>query len=138
MATTITKSSGGSKTLTFTTKLNLDFDKAYNDIENASMVVLRLFMEDAHKFAEQVTPKRQGGLRASVTKQVVGPTKGIMRWAVNYAAVQEEGQRRNPKTGKMIVFSNYTTPGTHAHFVQEGIEKAIAKIPMYLQLGGLN
>lgn len=119
------------------TSVKLNFNKPLDEIENSIAIALRMLMEETHRQAEPVTPKKYGGLRASVTKQMTSKTTGIMRWAVPYASVQEEGMRRNPRTGEMIIFSNYTTPGTHAGYIQEGIEKAIPKLAYFLQVGGL-
>lgn len=115
----------------------LKLDSASNRVENAASIAIRLMMEDVHQMSTPVTPKSAppngGSLRASVTKQMQTPLLGIMRWNVPYAQYQERGMRADGSRPVM----KYTTPGTHAHFVEESIEKAKQKIPQYLRAGGL-
>lgn len=118
--------------------VKLNFNKPLVEIENSVAIAIRLLMEETHRQAEPITPKRDGGLRASVTKQMTSNTTGVMRWAVNYADVQERGWRTNPRTGEPIYFTHYSTPGTHAGYIQEGITKALPKLPYFLQVGGLD
>lgn len=125
----------------FKAQANLNWTKPMVDIENGVAIMLRQMMEDTHRFSLPITPKRVdpigGSLRASVTKQMVSNDKGVMRWAMNYAAVQEQGGRTDPRTGKYIVFQNYSTPGTHAHFISESVQKVMNNLPYYLEIGGL-
>ena len=121
----------------FHVETNINTIGAENQIDNALAVIIRMMMEDIHRIAEPVTPKKSGNLRTGVTKVMEGPRTGIMRWHEPYAAVQEKGYRIDPRTGKMIVFTHYTTPGTHAGFVEEALNKVSERLPMYVQAGGL-
>lgn len=121
--------------MAFTTKLR--FQEATSQVENACQVAIRLMMEDVHNLSTPITPKSAppdgGSLRASVTKTMPSKMVGIMTWNVPYAQYQERGARAD---GLRPVF-NYTTPGTHAHFVKESVEKVVKRIPSYLRMGGL-
>ena len=110
--------------------------KLKNDLETTIGLTIRMMMEDTQRLAEPITPKREGTLRKEVTKVMDGNTRGIMRWHVPYAEVQEKGYRINPKTGEPIYFTHYTTPGTHAGFIEEALLEVKNRFPQYLQIGG--
>ena len=112
---------------------HLKFDSATQKVQNAASFAIRMMMEDTHTLANPITPYKDNGLRTSVSKQMETPLKGVMKWNVPYAQYQERGMRAD---GTRVV-RNYTTPGTHAHFVEESVEKVVQKVPMYLKAGGL-
>lgn len=114
-------------------EVNLRFPLVEQQVENACSVAIRMMMEDIHTLANPVTPYKNNGLRTSVTKQMETPLKGVMRWNVPYAQYQERGMRAD---GTHVV-KRYTTPGTHAHFVEEAVNKVTPKIADYLRMGGL-
>lgn len=118
-------------------KTNLKFDKAVNDVENSMSLALRFMLDGIHQKAEPRTPLKDYGLRPSVSKRVLAPDRAVISWNIEYAGAQEEGGRTDPRTGKYIVFKNYTTPGTGAHFVEKSVNEVMNNIPYYLQLGGL-
>lgn len=110
--------------------VNLKFDQAYQRIENACAIAIRQMMEDVHTLSTPITPYKGGHLRTSVSKQMVSPTVGVMTWHAPYAEYQERGYGKYP-------FVHYTTPGTHAGFIEESINRVVAQLPRYIQLGGL-
>lgn len=118
-------------------EVNLRFPQVEQQVENACSIAIRMMMEDIHMLANPVTPKRPapvgGNLRTSITKQMETPLKGVMRWNVPYAQYQERGMRAD----KTHVVKRYSTPGTHAHFVEESINKVTPRIADYLRMGGL-
>lgn len=113
--------------------VNLRFPMVEQQAKNACQIAIRMMMEDIHNYSTQITPYKEGALRTSVTKQMPQPLVGIMTWNVPYAQYQERGMRAD---GTHIV-RNYTTPGTHAHFVEESLDKVVQRIPQYLRMGGL-
>lgn len=114
-------------------EVNLRFPQVEQQVENACSIAIRMMMEDMHTLANPITPYKNNGLRTSVTKQMETPLKGVMRWNVPYAQYQERGMRAD---GTHVV-KRYTTPGTHAHFVEESINKVTPRIADYLRMGGL-
>lgn len=118
-------------------KVNLKLDYATHRIENAASLAIRMLMEDVHQHSTQITPKSAppngGSLRASVSKTMPSRLQGVMIWNVPYAQYQERGMTA---TGQRKV-QNYTTPGTHAHFVSESVASAMTRLPQYLKMGGL-
>lgn len=113
---------------------HLKLDGATQKIQNAASFAIRTMMEDTHSLANPITPyEHNNALRTSVSKQMVTPLKGVMKWNVPYAQYQERGMRAD---GTRVV-RNYTTPGTHAHFVEESVNKVVKRIPNYLKAGGL-
>lgn len=112
---------------------HLKLDGATQKIQNATSFAIRMMMEDTHSLANPITPYKHNALRTSVSKQMVTPLKGVMKWNVPYAQYQERGMRAD---GTRVV-RNYTTPGTHAHFVEESVNKVVKRIPTYLKAGGL-
>lgn len=117
--------------MTMTTHLRIG--EVPQQAQNACQIAIRMMMEDAHNLSTPITPYKEGGLRTSVTKQMPTPLLGIMTWNVPYAQYQEKGMRAD---GTHIV-RNYTTPGTHAHFVEESLNKVAQRIPQYIRMGGL-
>lgn len=103
---------------------------AEQKVENAASIAIRMMMEDVHSLSNPITPKKEGTLRASVSKQMAGPLLGIMKWHAPYAEYQERGYGKYP-------FIHYTTPGTHAHFIEESVNQSIARFPQYIKMGGL-
>lgn len=101
-----------------------------NDISNKVGITIRLMLEDAHRIANPVTPKKDGGLRTAVNKQMESNSKGVIEWRVPYAWYQERGYTSGPVV-------NYTTPGTHAGFAEEGINSVMNNLSKYLSMGGL-
>ena len=113
--------------------VNLKLDQVQRQVENSAAIAIRMMMEDTHTISLPVTPLKNNALRTSVTKQMFGPTLGIMTWHVPYAAYQERGMRAD---GSHVV-RNYTTPGTHAHFAEESVRQVVAQLPKYVNMGGL-
>lgn len=114
--------------------VNFKLNNAVQQVENACSIAIRMMMEDIHTYSTPITPKRPapvgGNLRTSVSKQMVSPTVGIMTWHAPYAEYQERGYT----TGPVV---HYSTPGTHAHFVEESVNKVIPRLAEYLKMGGL-
>lgn len=104
------------------------------ELENKMSVSIRMMMEDIHTLSTPITPKRPdpigGTLRAAVSKQMVSPTMGIIKWHAPYAEYQERGFT----TGPVV---NYSTPGTHAHFIEESVNQVVNNLQKYLAMGGL-
>ena len=96
-----------------------------------------MLMEDTHEYSTPITPKRPdpigGTLRTAITKNMVSPTLGIMKWHAPYAEYQERGYTSMNKP-----VQHYSTPGTHAHFVEESVKQALTKVGLYLKMGGLD
>ena len=101
--------------------------KAY--MENNISLGLRLMLEDTHRLANQVTPYQYGTLRTMVRKQMETPTSGVISWYAPYAWYQERGFT----TGPVV---NYTTPGTHAWFAKESVEKVVDNARNYFMQSG--
>lgn len=112
---------------------HLNLTGATQRVENACQIAIRLMMEDVHNLSTPITPYKDNGLRTSVTKTMPSKLVGIMTWNVPYAQYQERGMRAD---GSRVV-KNYTTPGTHAHFVEESVNKVVQRVPNYLRMGGL-
>lgn len=114
--------------------VNLKFPMVEQQAKNACQIAIRMMMEDVHNLSTPITPKRPapvgGNLRTSVSKQMMSPLVGVMKWHAPYAEYQERGYT----TGPVV---NYSTPGTHAHFVEESLDKVVQRIPQYLRMGGL-
>ena len=113
---------------------NLHLESAEQQVENACSLAIRMLMEDTHIHSTPITPKRPdpigGNLRTSVSKQMPTPLLGIIKWHAPYAEYQERGYTTGPVT-------HYSTPGTHAHFIEESVNHAMANLPQYLKMGGL-
>ncbi len=120
--------------MSITITVPIHLEGAVQQVENACSIAIRMMMEDIHTLANPITPKRPapigGNLRTSVSKQMLSPTVGMIKWHAPYAEYQERGYTTGPVT-------HYSTPGTHAHFVEESVEKVIQRIPQYLKYGGL-
>lgn len=86
--------------------------------ERQSSLFLRLLLEDVERYSEPITPRREGTLRRSTLKQVVGH-RGQIVWKPEYAAAQEVGTTRG------FPIKRYTTPGTGKGYAKKGVEKAI-------------
>lgn len=120
--------------MSITMTVPLHLENTIQQVENACSIAIRAMMEDVHTLSTPITPKRPdpigGNLRASVSKQMPTPLLGIMKWHAPYAEYQERGYTSGPVT-------HYSTPGTHAHFVEESVLKVMERIPAYIKMGGL-
>ena len=87
-------------------------------IGNNIDLAIRMMLEDIHREAEPITPYKHGTLRTMVTKNMEGVHHGSITWFAPYAAYQERGYTTGPVT-------HYTTPGTHAHFAEESVNKVV-------------
>lgn len=96
-----------------TLKLSAQFGQRAN-------VFIRLMMDEVEGIADPNTPRRDGPLRQSKVKTVKRKT-GTMIWRKKYAAAQEAGQIK--RGGQIIVFKNYTTPGTGPHFAHNATKE---------------
>lgn len=81
------------------------------------------FINGVVKTAEPITPKKEGELVGSVSKEVIGRLGRIV-WQRVYAGYQEFGQRLD---GSHRV-KKYTTPGTDKHFASKSVEVELAKV----------
>ena len=106
-----------------------------NDIENRKSLMLRFMIEDIYAKATPKTPLRSNGLRTSVLRNVLGNV-GTIEWRVPYASVQEKGYRKT-KTGKIVEFQHYTTPGTGAHYAENAVKEVMDDILTYADKAGL-
>lgn len=116
--------------MSMTSTVRVKLSGAEQQIENACSLAIRMLMEDVHAYSTPITPYKEGNLRTSVSKQMISPMLGIIKWHAPYAEYQERGYT----TGPVV---HYTTPGTHAHFVEESVNQALPKLPQYLRMGGL-
>lgn len=101
-----------------------------SSIENNVDLAIRLMLEDIHREANPITPYRQGALRTMVLKGLDGPHSGYIVWNAPYAEYQERGYTTGPVT-------HYTTPGTHAHFASESVEKVVNRSRDYFVQAGV-
>lgn len=120
--------------MSMTSNVRIKLDGVTQQVENACGMAIRFMMEDIHNHSTPITPMRPspvgGTLRASVSKQMINPKLGIIKWHAPYAEYQERGFTTGP-------VRNYSTPGTHAHFVEESVNQAMAKLPKFIKMGGL-
>jgi hypothetical protein len=80
---------------------------------------------DILRLSTPVTPYDKGDLR--VRRRVVPTAKGAkIEWLSGHAAVQNRGFRAGARP-----FSNYTTPGTGAHFVEAGLKAVMSRLREY-------
>ena len=82
--------------------------------------------------SRMVAPKKDNHLRSSASVRGSGLQRDVVygSMAVPYAAYQERGMRAD---GSHKV-RNYTTPGTHAHFLEESGDAIVKKgIGAYLK-----
>lgn len=107
------------------------------DIKNALGLTIRLALEDIHRRSNPVTPLRDNGLRTSVLKTMPSLDRGVIEWKVPYAAVQEQGYRTDPRTGKTVMFTNYTTPGTGSGFAENSVKQTMQHFDEIAKQGGL-
>jgi hypothetical protein len=86
---------------------------------------------DAMKDTTGMTPFKKGELR---TKRRIVPTGtgALAQWFAQHAAAQNAG-RRTTKTGKVVIFKNYSTPGTSKGFVQVFIDRFNQALPRYFK-----
>lgn len=76
-----------------------------------------------------ITPRENNGLRRSIVTQAIGGRAEIA-WRVPYAKAQDDGGRDG------VVYRNYTTPGTGAHFATRAFMATSAQMPeVYRALG---
>lgn len=116
--------------ITVSVRPSLNLMGAEQQVENAFSSAIRMLMEDIHAHSTPITPYKEGTLRTSVSKQMIAPLTGAIKWHAPYAEYQERGYTTGPVT-------HYTTPGTHAHFIEESVTQALPKLPQYLRMGGL-
>lgn len=95
-----------------------------NETEQKASIFLRMVAEDIVN-DDKGTPKKEGGLRRDVLKQVLG-LRGKVEWRKRYAARQEDTQ-----------FKNYTTPGTGPHFAENAVKKVVDKTGVLAKRSGL-
>lgn len=113
----------------------MSVDKTNNTIylattlENNIDLAIRFMLEDIHREAEPITPYKSGALRTMVSKTMNNPHSGSIVWHAPYAEYQERGYTSGP-------VRHYTTPGTHAHFAQQSVEKVIANSRDYFVRAG--
>jgi hypothetical protein len=88
------------------------------EVTTGAALFLRFLMDDVDKRAFPITPKKEGRLRESPLKQVLG-LHGRMEWKKVYAAPQEAGVIR----GRQV--RNYTTPGTGPHYAEKAVTGAV-------------
>ena len=97
-------------------------------LENNCSLALRLMLEDIHRKSTPVTPKRVdpigGTLRNNVHKQMISPLQGEIAWNTPYAEYQERGWII--RNGKLILFKNYSTPGTGSGFAQKALNDVMS------------
>lgn len=102
-------------------------------LQNNIAVGVRQMLEAIHRESIARTPYKDNGLRSSVYKGMLSNNSGYITWRVPYAAAQEQGGRIDPRTGKYVEFSNYTTPGTGAGFVKQAVEKVMQNPAQYFR-----
>lgn len=88
------------------------------DLNNKVPIFMRFFLEEVHKQADPITPKKLGRLRQGVRKTVTG-NNGKIEWIKEYAAAQEVGTTRG------YPIQNYSTAGTGKNYAQRGVVKAL-------------
>lgn len=108
----------------------LNGSKLMAEMDGNIDMAIRLMLEDIHREANPITPYRQGALRTMVLKQIVAPNHGRITWYAPYAEYQERGYTTGPVT-------HYTTPGTHAHFAEESVEKVLSRARDYFKQAGV-
>lgn len=91
------------------------------EMQHGIPVAIRLMLEDIEREANPKTPRREGGLRKSIRRTVVGP-HGEIEWAKEYAVFQEKKQ-----------YQNYTTPGTGPHFAENAVRKVVDNADYYFE-----
>lgn len=104
--------------------------KLKDDIRTRTALFLRFFLDEVQKNADPMTPYDQGFLRRSPLKSVVG-MQGTIQWVKEYAAAQEVGTTRG------FAITNYTTPGTGAHYAEKAVQKAKETAPAVMARAGL-
>ena len=112
----------GSELMSF--KIENHSTELVDKTKQRSNIFMRTMLDRIVAIATPRTPKKEGYLSRDIIKRVQG-TKGQIEWGTGYAAVQEAGQRKDPRSGKIVVFKNYTTPGTGPHFAEKSIKEAI-------------
>lgn len=96
-----------------------------NTVTQRASIFLRNVADDVIRNAEPKTPKREGYLRRSVVKQVLG-LNGAVKWNKEYAAKMETKQ-----------FRNYTTPGTGPHYAEDAVKKSVGNTRVIAKQSGL-
>lgn len=103
------------------------------EFENNIGVGVRRILEAIHREANPLTPYKDNGLRSSVIKHLTDNYNGFITWKVPYAAAQEQGGRRDPRTGRYIEFKNYTTPGTGKEYAKRAMKKVMENPTQYFR-----
>lgn len=108
--------------------------KLITELNFNTEVAIRLMLEDIHREANPITPKRPapigGTLRLQVLKTMEGHNKGSITWNAPYAEYQERGYTSGPVL-------HYSTPGTHAHFAEESVKKVVDRADIYFRQAGV-
>lgn len=112
---------------------NLNYKLYEAKLDNNIGVGIRRMLEGIHREANPITPYKDNGLRSSVFKGMIDNNHGYITWRVPYAAAQEQGGRRDPRTGKYIEFQHYTTPGTGKEFAKQALEKVMENPAQYFR-----
>ena len=99
-------------------KVNSKTPEVIDRVQNQASLSVRLFIEEAHKTSNDITPMKTGELRKRVLKSISG-TSGEIEWKSNYASFQENPLKK----------FNYTTPGTGPHFAEKSIKRTVEKLP---------
>lgn len=96
--------------------------------ESRLPLALNSFLDGVIEVAEPITPKKDGPLSQSTSKEVNG-RHGSVSWNRVYAGFQEFGQRKDG-THKV---KKYTTPGTGARFAETGVLTNLAQIDKHME-----
>ena len=96
-----------------------------SETDNRTSLAIRFMLEAIHRESTPTTPKKDGLLRADVTKVAQGK-RGYIMWDKNYAVYQEKKQ-----------YTNYTTAGTGPHFAENAARKVAKNAQEYFRKAGL-
>lgn len=110
-------------------RINDNTLKVLSEHKAKTALAVRFGIDDIQRIADPKTPKKDGLLRAGVTKSVVGII-GAIRWSRFYAYWQERGYT----SGKVI---RYTTRGTGAHFAENAAREVEQNPRKYFRTAGV-
>lgn len=86
---------------------------------------------DAMRETTSMTPFKKGELRTK--RRIVPNAEGALaQWFARHAGAQNAG-KRTTKSGKVVIFKNYTTGGTGKGFVQTFTDRFIKALPRYFK-----
>lgn len=91
--------------------------------ELGMQMAIRLALEDIRRTAEPLTPRRTGELRSSA---IIRQSEGVVQWTADHAEILENKE-----------FSNYTTPGTGAHFAERAVRQVEQRFDQHLRAAGV-